>query len=360
MTESTENKFDFEQAIKKLDPAGNIDSIEQLGDQVQHVWSLAQLVKADTSYQDIDKVVVSGMGGSIIGTHVIQTVFKEELQVPIIACSDYKLPDYVNEKTLFVASSYSGNTEETLAAAQEAQEKGAKIIGISSGGKLEQFLQKNHYPGLIFEPKHNPSNSPRMGLGYSIFGQIALLSKFGVLKISDQDYQQVLDAVAQAQTENNRHVAADKNPAKILAFNLIGQIPIITAAEHLEGVSHVMANQLNENSKTYSEFRVIPEIHHHLMEGLQFPHSNDRTLAFFLVESDLYLEKNQLRMKLTAEVVNKNQVESLSHQLQAKTKLAQAFELLVLGSYTSYYLALLNNQDPTPNPWVDWIKAQLK
>ncbi len=354
------NQFDFNQAIKELDKQGAIDSVEQLGSQIQQIWELSQQVEFDASYKDIDKVVVNGMGGSIIGTHVIQTVFKDELKIPVIALSDYTLPEYVNEKTLFIASSYSGNTEETLSSVVDAQQKKAKIAGICSGAKLGKFLTENNYPALIFEPKYTPNKSPRMGLGYSIFGQMALLAKLGVLPVSEQDYNQVMEAVATAQSSFNRHIETAENPAKMLAYNLIGRIPIVTAAEHLEGAAHVFANQLHENAKNYAEFRVIPEINHHLMEGLQFPKSNDENLLFFTIHSDLYLDSNQTRIDLTEQVVEKNQLNAISHKLESKTKLAQAFELLIFASYTSYYLALLNGQDPTPNPWVDWFKDQLK
>jgi glucose/mannose-6-phosphate isomerase len=354
------NQFDFNQAIKELDKQGAIDSVEQLGSQIQQIWELSKQVEFDASYNDIDKVVVNGMGGSIIGTHVIQTVFKDELKIPVIALSDYTLPEYVNEKTLFIASSYSGNTEETLSSVVDAQQKKAKIAGICSGAKLGKFLTENDYPALIFEPKYTPNKSPRMGLGYSIFGQMALLAKLGVLPVSEQDYDQVMEAVATAQLSFNRHIETSENPAKMLAYNFISRIPIVTAAEHLEGAVHVFANQLHENAKNYAEFRVIPEINHHLMEGLQFPKSNDESLLFFTIHSDLYLESNQTRIDLTEQVVERNQLSTVSHKLESKTKLAQAFELLIFASYTSYYLALLNGQDPTPNPWVDWFKDQLK
>jgi glucose/mannose-6-phosphate isomerase len=138
------------------------------------------------------------------------------------------------------------------------------------------------------------------------------------------------------------------------------RIPVVMIAEHLEGVAHVFANQINENAKTYSEYRVVPELNHHLMEGLQFPESNASNLLFVSVHSDLYVPGNQRRMELTEQVLEKNKIEYRELTLTSKTKLEQAFELLVLGSYSSFYLALLNNQNPTPNPWVDWFKAELK
>lgn len=346
--------------LAEIDKSNVLGSIEQMNSQVQQVWEVAKALQFDPSYKEVTNVVVAGMGGSVLGTHVIQTVFKDELKVPVTIVPDYTLPEFVNEKTLVIASSYSGSTEETLAATQDAINKGAKVTGITSGGKLAELLQSHNLPVLIFEPTYNPSNQPRMGLGYSIFGQIALFAQAGLLKVSDAEVAAVLEAIAQAHLLSGVDIEDDTNPAKILAFEFSTHIPVITAAGHLEGVAHVLANQLNENAKTYSEYRVIPELNHHLMEGLKFPHNLDGSIIFFIIESELYLQSNRLRATLTADVLEQNKIEHRSLTLKTKTKLEQAFELLVFGAYTSYYLAMLHGLDPAPIPWVDWFKEQLK
>ncbi len=346
--------------ITALDTLNALGSIEMLGSQVQQIWQEAQAVHFDESYRQIKNVVVAGMGGSALGTHVIQTVFKEELAVPVLVVPDYELPSFVNQDTLVIASSYSGTTEETLAAVADAQQKGAKIAGITSGGKLADFLREHKYPAIIFETEFNPCKSPRMALGYSIFGQIALFAQAGLLKVTQTEYQAVLETIAQAHLRMSVNVNQEENPAKLLAFEMLTRIPVITVAEHLEGVAHVFANQLNENAKTFAEYRVVPELNHHLMEGLQFPDTNALNLLFIPISSQLYGTGNQKRMKLTQQVLDQNSIEYREHTLVSTTKLEQAFELLTFASYTSFYLAILNNQNPTPNPWVDWFKAELK
>lgn len=346
--------------ILQLDKNNALGSLEQLSSQIQQMWELSQQLKFEHQPEQITNVVVAGMGGSILGTHVIQTVFRDEIKVPVIIAPDYEVPSFVGKNTLVIASSYSGTTEETLAAVQDAQKKGALICGITSGGKLAEWLRSNNYPALVFDPTYNPSNSPRMALGYSIFGQMALFAKAGLLKVEETHFQDVLDTIAKAHLAYGVDVPQAENGAKLLAFEMIDRLPIITVAEHLEGMAHVFANQINENAKTYSEYRVVPELNHHLMEGLQFPESNKLNLLFVTVQSTLYLVSNQRRIELTEQVIDQNNCHYLRHTLTASSKLAQAFELLVLAAYTSYYLALLNNQNPTPNPWVDWFKAELK
>src|SRR5258708_23764757 len=142
--------LDSRAEMQKLDAQNALGSIEMTGSQIQQVWKEAQEISFDNSYKQIKNVVVAGMGGSVLGTHVIQTVFKNELRIPVFIVPDYELPSFVNSDTLVIASSYSGSTEETLAAVENAVKKGAKIAGITSGGKLAEFLRNGHYPALIF------------------------------------------------------------------------------------------------------------------------------------------------------------------------------------------------------------------
>lgn len=346
--------------MQKIDANNTRGSIEQIAQQVQDVWEQAQSLEISGAYKEVTNIVVGGMGGSALGTHVIQTVFKDELQLPITIVPDYTLPASVNENTLFIASSYSGTTEETLSTAKQALERGAKVAGITSGGDLAKMLQAAGVPVLVFTPTYNPSGQPRMALGYSVFGQIALLTKLGVLSVSDEQVTQVLEAIAKVHLQAGIAVSEEKNPAKLLAYQFEQRIPVVTVAEHLEGVAHVFANQLNENAKTYSEYRVVPEINHHLLEGLKYPINRDDMLFFFTVLSKLYQSSNSKRMLLTQEVLQKNNIEYQTLELTSATKLTQAFEFLTFGAYVTFYSAMLHGFDPAPIPVVDWFKAQLK
>ncbi len=352
--------LDDREALSKLDASGVLPTIEQLANQCQEVWSVAQQVKVPTDYASVRQVVVSGMGGSILGTHIIQTVFKDELKVPVLIVPDYSLPEFVDENTLVIASSYSGTTEETIAALHDAKNRGAKIAGITSGNEVARLLTEWELPVVIFPTTYNVSSQPRMGLGYSVLGQMILFAKCGLLEITGEMYEAVLAIISDAHLAYAQSIPVEANAAKLLAFEMLDKIPVVTVAEHLEGVGHVFANQLNENAKTYSEYRVIPELNHHLMEGLQFPTDNGDNILFFTLESDLYSQNNSLRLTLTEEVLEKHNVEVRSLKLNGKSKLAQAFEFLVFGSYASFYLAMLHDIDPANIPWVDWFKSELK
>lgn len=352
--------LDSREEMGKLDPNGGLSSIEQVGSQIKQVWDETREINFPKDYAEVQNIVVAGMGGSAYGTHVIQTLFKDELKVPVFSIPDYALPAWVNEKTLVLLSSYSGTTEETLSAAADAKKKGAKIAGLTSGGKLKEFLQSGGYPHYVFEPKYNPCGQPRYALGYSVFGQMIMLERAGFLKVTQADFEEVLNVVALAQLELSADVLVDKNPAKLLAYEISGRLPVIVVAEHLEGAGHVSANALNETAKSYSEYRVVPELNHHLMEGLSFPKSNEGNLLFLMVQSKLYGKSNALRMSLTSQVVEKNEGEFREINLKAKTKIGQVYEWMLMGMYTAYYLAMLNHQDPVAIPWVNWFKEKLK
>jgi glucose/mannose-6-phosphate isomerase len=345
----------FTQKIKKLDKSNLLGSIELLGKQCAEAWRDVRKIKIPANYRRVENIVISGMGGSALGGHIIQSVFADELKVPIEIVRGYTLPAYVGPKTLLILSSYSGNTEETLAAAWMAQKRKAKILGLATGGKLTSFLKNNNYPAYIFKPAYNPSNQPRMGLGYSIMGQIGLLKQCGLLKVEEQETTNALKSLSDSPFIKGRERAAQK-----FAAALKNKIPAIVASEFLLGNAHVLANQINENAKCFAAYFELPELNHHLMEGLKNPAPNRKNLAFILLNSSLYLPRNQKRYKILKTVLAKNKIKFLEYRPAAKTKFQQSWETLLFGSYLSFYMAMGYNLNPSPVPWVNFFKKELE
>lgn len=337
------------QLIKKLDKSNLLGSIELLGRQCEQTWKEIKKIKIPANYRRAENIVISGMGGSALGGHIIQSVFSGELKIPIEVVRDYTLPAYVGPKTLLILSSYSGNTEETLMAAKEGQKRKAKILGLATGGALATFLRRNNCPAYIFKPTYNPSNQPRMGLGYSILGQLGLLRQCSLLKIEEREISQTITTLGRK-----------NNAAKNLAEKLKNKTPVIVASEFLLGNGHVMANQINENAKCFAAYFELPELNHHLMEGLRNPASNRKNLALILINSGLYLPRNQKRYKILKTVLAKNKIKFFEYRPTAKTKFQQSWETLLFGSYLSFYLAMGYNLDPSPVPWVNFFKKELE
>lgn len=353
--------LDDRQAISQIDPSGALDSAQSLADQVKQVWDQRQEIQFDPKHsEDIDRVVVAGMGGSSLGGDVIVSLFKDILPVPVTLNRDYQLPNFVDDETLVILSSYSGNTEEVLACAQIAENKGAQIAVISAGGELIELAKEKNWPHFFIDAKYNPSNQPRMAIGYSVMAFITMLMAADLLSVTEEQFISIIDVINQVSEDNRIEVPQDKNQAKILAYLCLERRPILIGAEFLEGALHVATNQFNENAKIFADYKVLPELNHHLLEGLTFPKSNPLDHFFIFFQSTLYHERNQKRLELTKELLEQKDLDNIIVHLQSDSKITQVFELITLMSFTNLYLAYLEKIDPCPIPNVDWFKAQLK
>ncbi|MBU2542937.1 SIS domain-containing protein [Patescibacteria group bacterium] len=345
--------------IKQLDSQNMLGSLQLLSKQVEQIYNTAQDLKIPANYKNIQNVVVLGMGGSALGADLIRKLFADELKVPVEIVNSYNIPKFLNNKTLVIASSYSGGTEEVVEAVKKAKAKKAKIVVISAGGKLKAFAKVNKLPALIFTTENNPCGSPRMGLGYSIVGQLILFSKVGLLKLSTKQVKEIIKTLAYYDTLFGVLTPEKENSAKQLARKTIDKSILYVASEHLLGSAHIACNQMNENAKRMSAYFAIPELNHHLMEGMANPASNKNNLLFIMLESGNYSTRVKKRYDITKKVLDKNNIKHASYKTQEKDKLLEACELLVLGSYISYYSALLKNIDPTDIPFVDFFKKEL-
>jgi glucose/mannose-6-phosphate isomerase len=351
--------LDSRDDIKQLDQENVLGSIEMLPDQIQQVWAERDSIHMHAdAFADLRNIVVSGMGGSNLGAHVIKTLYKDTLKFPLELARDYTLPAFVNEHSLVVLSSYSGSTEETLASAEDAKKRGAKIAVVSAGGKLHEFAQREHAPEFLIDPKYNPSGQPRMAIGYSVFAQLALFAKLGLVSITDSEISGVI-ALLRQNAKGLSPEMIDNNTAKFLAYTAVDKIVTLVSAEHLEGAAHVFNNQLNENAKNFTVQHVLPEMDHHALEGLQFPKVLRPEIVFFLFLSSLYNQRTQKRFPLTLDVIEQNEMHGQLIHAIAPTKLEQVWEVIQLGAYTNFYLAILNGINPAPIPWVDYFKDQL-
>lgn len=335
-------------AIRELDPHDVLGSTGMFADQCQQIVD-EYYGKTWDGVGEIKNVVIAGMGGSAYGGHVVQALYQRDIKVPVVAVSDYFLPGFAGPDTLVLLTSYSGTTEEVLACAAAAQEAGAQLAVVSGGGALGEMVAAGT-PGIAFEARLNPSKQPRLGTGYIITGTLVLLNSLGLLDLDKGDLTQAISEV-RANLEPMKEVAQD------MSRDLEGWIPCIFAAQHLIGNAHILRNQLNETSKSFSAFEDVPELNHHLMEGLKYP--ADKKLKAILLLSGLYEAKHQRRMELTADVIQQNGLPVIEYPVSGTTKLAQVLTTLAFGGYLSLYLGLLHGEDPSLVPWVDYFKAKL-
>lgn len=350
--------LDLISEIKKLDSTNILGSIQAMPDQVEQAITEVKNIFIPDSYKTSSRVVIAGMGGSALGGRIIDSLGFDRLTVPLEINTEMRLPYYIDHNTLVVLSSYSGDTEETLVVASEALRKKSHIFGITTGGRLSEFLKSNNLPSYIFNPINNPSNLPRMGLGYAVGALASLLKNLGFINLGDEDLKDAITTSKKCVSEFDVSVPEDKNLAKLHARKLFGKIPVLVASEHLVGTAHAVKNQLNENAKTFALLFDLPELHHHLLEALRNPAQAKAFLSFVFFSSPLYGEDIIKRYPITEEVVARNEVNSIIYHTQSAKKIQDVFEVLVFGSYLGFYLSILYGVDPGPIPWVDYFKKR--
>lgn len=337
-------------AIAQIDKNNVYSSVQQLPDQCKQTWEEVKKIEFPQDYKNIQNIVLCGMGGSAYAAYFIKSLFGDSLPVPFELVNGDTLPKYINENTLVMLSSYSGSTAETLSCAQQALLKKAKIMAVCAGSKLAEFLKTNNIPAYIFNPLHNPANQPRLGQGYMILGHIGMLTKIGLINLTDED---ALNAISFLKEKDS----LIEETAKKISQEFIEKIPVIVGAEHLSGDAHTMRNQFNETAKSFCAYSLIPELNHHLMEGLLFP--KERILKFLFLNSSLYSNIIKKRFELTKDVVSKNNIEITNVEMLGDTPFTQALYGLSLGGYLTFYLGIIYQQDPSAIPWVDYFKEKL-
>lgn len=351
------NILNNRQTILKIDKQNMLGSIEMLSAQILEILDNAKNFKLPAGYKKIKNVVVAGMGGSALPTRIIKSIYRLDLKLPVEISNDYRLPGFVNKDTLVILSSYSGSTEEVLSMAAEAKKKKAKIIVIASGKNLAEMVKKG-VPGIVFTTDNNPCGSPRMGLGYALVGQLLIFSALGLVKFTAQDKKEM---VSVAGKYNNLYgVETKENLAKRTAVLLKNRMVLFMAAEHLVGNAHVAANQMNENNKRLAVSFALPELNHHLLEGMKLPTSNERGVLAVVFNSNLYDERISKRIAITRTILAQNNIAQVEYVLGESRPLSQVVEALVFSSYLSYYGAILEGLDPTAIPYVDFLKKKLK
>jgi len=347
--------LDDTESLKTLDAQGVITAIENLDQQIKQAFNEPGRIEIPKTYKDIHRVLFCAMGGSALGAEVVRGVFSRSLKRPILVNRDYHLPAFVNNKTLIFLSSYSGNSTETVNCCREVIERELPTIGLTSGGQIQKMLTEHNLPVYVFKPEHNPAPS-RYGIGYMTAAPLEFLRRLQVIEVDDKEIKNTVDLLKKRTELFGIDVPQKDNVAKRTALEIRNKIPVVVTAEFLQGTARVLANQFNETGKNLAASFVLPELNHHLLEGLSFPTSNQKNVIFLFVSSPLYTKEMKRRVQVTKEIVKENNIDILEFIPNGESQLTQAFEVIQFGSYISFYLAMLNATNPYPTPWVETLK----
>ncbi len=354
-------------ALRAADRGKVLASIEGMRPQCAAALATARALALPPEMRDPQEIVVAGMGGSALAAEIARALLASDLRVPLSIVRGDALPASVGPRSLVVLSSYSGETEETLGAAAAALERTPRVVAITTGGALARRVGERDRPVLRIDPATNPSGQPRFAVGAALFALLGLLEKVGALDAATawatggaaDGLERALAALDGCRERYGAAAPRAANQAKETAMHLEARAALVVASAHLAGNARALANQLNETAKSFAVPFEIPELNHHLMEGLLFPASNRGALLFLFIESPLYGARLRARYAATREVVARQAVAERTIAPRGDTPLAEALDALAFGSYLAFYLALRNGQDPAAIPWVDHFKARL-
>ncbi len=355
------NLDDF-QAFKQLDPRNMLAEIDGLPAQLQKAWELglAQETRSLPGNGSLRQVVISGMGGSAIGADLLAAYIAPVCKIPVIVHRDYGLPAWARgAETLVIASSHSGNTEETLDSFDAALKNGCRLLAISTGGELAERAAAVKIPLWRFEHK----GQPRAAVGFSFGLLLAAFSRLGLIDAPEKIKAEVVTTVEamKKQQENLRaEVPVVRNPAKRQAGQLMGRWVNIFGAGILAPVARRWKGQLDELAKAGAGFEILPEADHNTLAGLCNPEEiMSRTISLFLRAPSDH-PRNRLRLDLTRQAFMLEGLNADVYDAQGESPLAHIWTALHFGDYTAYYLAMAYGADPTPIAALENFKAAMK
>lgn len=350
--------LDDVKGIKKIDKSDMMRLIMDFPGQCRDAFEIGKSFSVPQSYLNrvYKNIVFSGLGGSAIGADLLRSYLCGEIKIPIFVSRDYTLPNFVDQDTLFFACSYSGDTEETLSSYAEAKRRGATILAVSSGGKLEVLVKQDNVPFLSI-PKGYP---PRAALGYAFFPWLAVLRTFGFISDKSSDVEDAVSNMEDIRDKSlNPVIKTAKNPAKKLAESLKGKYAIIYAAnKHFDSVITRFRGQMAENSKSLSSTHVFPEMNHNETVGWENPRKLLKDFVVLFLRDESEHPRVAKRMQITAGIIRKKS-KVIEIPSKGRSLLSRMFYLIYTGDFTSYYLAILNRRDPTPVEMVTYLKGEL-
>jgi glucose/mannose-6-phosphate isomerase len=339
--------------IRAGDPGNMLERIKDLPKQVREAWRIASTATLPPAHGDVRNITVAGMGGSAIGGDLAAALLADELKVPMSVHRDYGLPAYIGRDSLVIVSSYSGNTEETLSSFAEAQKRGARVIALTTGGKIAELATAARYPVVTFS---YPAQ-PRAALGYSLGLVLGTLARLGFVHDLSADIDAALADLAKL--EERVHEGARTNDAKKLAMELYGRIIFAYGGGALGVMARRLKGQWNENAKNWAAFDVLPELNHNAVVGFPHPDIAREALTVLFLRSDRDNPRHKVRFDVTRELLDRASIAHRTLQFAGASMLSEVLQLTLFTDYVSFYVALLNGADPSPVKSIDYLKDRL-
>ncbi len=342
--------MNLQEMISKLDTANQFKVLSDSYQQIEYAWGNDfDLSSIDSS--KVKNIVLTGLGGSAIGGELLQNYLRSELNYPYTVNRNYELPIYANENTLVIASSYSGNTEETISVLKEAIQKKCQIVCVSTGGKIEEIAKANNIPfGKLLK-----GYQPRFALWINFFTLLKTVHALKLVPSQTDAVNQAIDLLKRKAVE----LSKPAGKAVEIAEKLLGFVPLVYAvSDYTSVVGTRWKGQFNENAKQHAFFGYLPELNHNEILGWEGYKTQMNFKLINILDEDYHLQVKK-RYDLTSEMVRKAGAEIIdvvSHEANAKLRL---IDMIYLGDWTTYYYAVMRGFDPTSIDSINYLKAHL-
>jgi glucose/mannose-6-phosphate isomerase len=344
-----------EAAIRRIDVSDMRERLLRFPEQIEEAIEIGQKSSPSLDLSKVSSIVITGLGGSAIVGDLLRSYLTDEVGIPIVVNRHYFLPQFVTGRSLVIVSSYSGNTEETIAAHRDALKRGAHVLCISSNGATEK-IARQHKNALIKIPGGFP---PRAALGYSFFPILVTLIRNGLIRGRRRDLHETVGLLKKKALLYSKPASAS-NDALSIARVLKGRLPVIySTTEHLDSVNLRWRTQLAENAKVLAYGNVLPEMNHNELVGWKVLKKLMKEIAVVILRDASEHPRVRVRLDLTKKIVAKYSPHIIEVKSGGATLLARMFSLIYLGDWVSYYLAVLNGVDPTPVKVIDYLKSEL-
>jgi glucose/mannose-6-phosphate isomerase len=350
--------LDDVERIRSLDPGNMYNSIFDMPEHMIDGGRRAQIWKVEAAdFAEPGNMVLIGMGGSAIAGDLARSHLSSSLLVPFQICRHYELPEYVDDETVVIASSYSGNTEETISAVEDALRRKAMIAAITTGGLLQDVCELNQIP-MCQIPE---GLQPRAALGYSFVPLMFFLDKIGLVKDFKEEFEAIVGGLQKYREVYIEDNPTENNTAKNLAQRLKDKLTVIYTGPTLtDAVGVRFKGQISENAKQLAFVNHFSEFNHNELVGwsdLVKPFAEQLVVVMLRDAEDL--PQIRTRMNIVKDIIKDHGVDVVELHTKGKSRLERMFSLVQLGDFISYYLAILNEIDPTPVKVIEELKGKL-
>lgn len=343
--------------IEKIDRHNMLNLLVDFPKQAEKAVEIGRkALLPDVNIDEVQNIVICGMGGSAIGGDLLRSSLIDKMKIPLFVNRNYTLPAFVSHKSLVFVCSYSGNTEEAISSAARAKERGAAIVILSSNGALEDIAGRQNAP-FIKIPAGLP---PRCALGYSFFPLLMLVSRLKLVNVEPVDLEETFLILEEIKKENNAEVNTCNNLAKKTALKLFKKLVVIYAwADYYEAAAYRFRCQLAENSKNLSSHHLIPEMNHNEIMGWRYPKSLLKKIEVVVLADKMQHQRVTKRIEILLPIIEKRAHGITQIFTRGNNLLAKIFSLIYTADFISFYLAVLNRVDPVPVDTISYLKERL-